>query len=168
MYSLWWLSSEGTTGRAVRQQDGLVGAGYVLCTVDIYLVLLHELAELGEPVGGVDLFHVEQTEYGGLVEGSGRVNGQTLRCICGWSRVGAPEEAREQHGWLLSSGSYSSCMRLSAPRLQPGHSRTCLGRLASLHARCRTCQAIPPARQTTKILHRPPLTDGFGSWTLRA
>ena len=111
---------------AAGLDNGWAWRGRGLCTVDIHLVLLHELAQLGEAVGGVDLFHVEQAEYGRLVEGSGGVDGQTLRCTGCLSRVGAPEEAREQHrctGVALSPAgpTRAACrMRLSAPRLQPG------------------------------------------------
>lgn len=44
-------------------------------TVDIDLAVLHELAELREPLCGVDLFHVEGTADRGGVEGSGEEGG---------------------------------------------------------------------------------------------
>jgi hypothetical protein len=42
-----------------------------MCTVNIYLALLHELAELGEPLGGVYLCHVDRAECGRGMKGSG-------------------------------------------------------------------------------------------------
>jgi hypothetical protein len=42
-----------------------------MCTVNIDIALLHELAELGEPLGGVDFRHVDGAEDRRSVEGSG-------------------------------------------------------------------------------------------------
>lgn len=59
--------------RSVRKAAAKSELDY--CTVDVYLALLHELAELSEPLGGVDLFHLEYTTHGGGVKGSVMVEG---------------------------------------------------------------------------------------------
>ena len=65
-----------------------------LRTVDVDIARLHELAELGEPLGRVNLGHVEGTEGGRGMECSG---GESCRsgdymCDC---RVCTPPKARE-------------------------------------------------------------------------
>jgi len=41
-----------------------------MITVDVYVALPHELAELGEPLGGADLLHVECAADRGGVKGA--------------------------------------------------------------------------------------------------
>lgn len=60
MYSLWWLSSDGTTAYVSWRSALLAREGF--STVDINIARLHELAELRQPLGGVDLSHVDGTQ----------------------------------------------------------------------------------------------------------
>lgn len=56
MYSEEWLSSEGTTNWTLVA-GGVKGAGHSH-TVDIHLVLLHELPQPGQALRGNDLLHL--------------------------------------------------------------------------------------------------------------
>jgi hypothetical protein len=82
----------------------------VVVTVDIDITLLHELAELHEPLGGVNLRHVDSAEGRGGVESSSSKRARFGGYMCSSCRVCAPYEARE-HG-ELTFGSYK------APRLR--------------------------------------------------
>lgn len=97
-------------------------------------MLLHELAELGEPLGGVYLLHIEEAAYCGRVEGSSGMEWQTSSCVRCRSRVRAKEEAREQHEWLSSGGlTPPACMQL--PRdCSPLTGRTCPASLALFYS----------------------------------
>ena len=62
------------------------------CTVDVDIALLHELAELGEPLGGVYFGHVDGTQDGRGMERSYGLSGGYMCRSC---RVCARYEARK-------------------------------------------------------------------------
>lgn len=115
------------------------------CTVDINLALVHELAELGEPLRGVDLLHVEEAADGGGVESSLAVEGHSRSYRRCGSRVRAQEEAREQHRQLSTRRDLVStcCSRCSCMR--PSTGRTCPASLAPLPP----ASGWPPSQPTS-------------------
>lgn len=124
------------------------------CTVDIYLVLLHELAELSEPRGSVDLLHVEQTSDGRGVEcslGVERLADGDRSCRRRVSAQGV--EAREQHQMSLAGcGRRDLRIELRAacacPATAPKSGRACLARLA--------LTGSPRYPTSTAALRQPP------------
>lgn len=154
MYSLWWLSSEGTTVQQLeRPSTRIEGRG---CTIDIQLAVLHELAELSEPLGGVDLRHVDSTARERSVESSGeerRRRGGYISCRC---RVGAHKKARKKHEWPWTAR-YRACMH-PATRKPYTAAADCLLRRArlALAPPGRTCKKQPCQGASPPT---PPATD---------
>lgn len=61
MYSEECASSEGTTKRGSSQSAIVIGGVGSGRTVDVYLVLFHELPQVGQAGGGVDFLHFERS-----------------------------------------------------------------------------------------------------------
>ena len=59
-------------------------------TVDVDIALLHELAEVRQPLGRVYLGHVDGTQGSRSVEGSDSERWRPCGYICSSCRVGAP------------------------------------------------------------------------------
>jgi len=66
-------------------------------TVHIDGALLHELAELGEPVGGIDFVHVDGVSDRRRMEKPGEDGGGATSYIGSGCRACAAPEAGEQH-----------------------------------------------------------------------
>lgn len=94
----------------------------VLRTVDVDLVLLHELAELSEPLGSVDLFHFDGGAKGGRrMESSEDATEGPSDCIWCRSCVGAQKKALSEHGSGLDLDVSWAVGRAELPRgLHPG------------------------------------------------
>ena len=60
MYSLWWLSSEGTTSTC--QLHVFTCLVVSTPTIDVDIALLHELAEVRKSLGRVYFGHVDSTQ----------------------------------------------------------------------------------------------------------
>jgi hypothetical protein len=114
----------------------LSGVLFVLvCTVNIDLALLHELAELREPLGGVYLRHVDRAECGRGVKGSsGR-----QRAFDGY--MCAPQQAFEHIELMVGSLSLMPRRQL---QLREGATRASLAGQAqpTFLSRWQPCQAI--------------------------
>ena len=85
-----------------------------VCTVYVDIALLHKLAKLRKPRGGVNFGHVEGAQGRRSMESS---TGERwtcdgyIRCSC---RVWAPKTAREEHKGLVRA--YVRYMHLTPPR----------------------------------------------------
>jgi hypothetical protein len=84
----WGLTSARIAGCNVLALMAVLG-GY---HVDVDIALLHELAELCQPLGRVYFRHVDGAQGGGGVEGSGGPGAG--QCVCD-SYLWAPQQARE-------------------------------------------------------------------------
>jgi hypothetical protein len=133
-------------------------------TIDVYLALLHEPAELGEPRGGVDLLHVECAADRGGVEGSlAEGSGAGGDMGCRRRRVGAQHEAREKHPGRRSQSVQPLCesecsSRCRCPATATGGRRQAAGALATTKEQPR--QAVhhhPPCDRTQSSPHSPSL-----------
>jgi hypothetical protein len=87
-----------------------------LRTIDVDIARLHELAELGEPLGCVNLGHVDGTEGGRRMECSGGKSCRSSDYMCCDSRVCTPPKARDH-----VVGTCPTCK--SAPQYSRGSKR---------------------------------------------
>ena len=119
----------------------------MLRTVDVDLVLLHELSELSEPLSSVDLLHFDgRTRDGRRMEGSEEAIEGPGDYICCSSCVGAQKKALSKH---------ESVFEVSAAELPRGlHLRFTadLARLPKDPVPLLTC--VCQARQTNNICDR--------------